>query len=154
MAPLVQIAAALTGSICFAMLFNVRRDKLFWAGLGGGLAWSLYLALGRWIDSDVARYVITSAAFTLYAEVMARVKKTPATLFVVPAAIPFFPGSLLYYTMEAAMKGDWSTFSEKGIHTLTLAVAIACGILCTMTVVHAWQKRRENLRHTGGAVHG
>lgn len=143
MTVIVEILAAFVGAICFAMLFNVRQDKLFWAGFGGALAWSLYLLLGLWIESDVARYVITSAAFTLYAEIMARVKKTPATLFVVPAAIPLFPGSLLYFTMEAAMQGQWALFSERGMHTLTLAVSIACGILCTMTVVHAWKKKHE-----------
>lgn len=145
MRPIIEVLMAFIGSTCFAMLFNVRKDKLFLAGLGGGLAWIVYLVLGIWIESEVARYVITSAALTLYAEVMARVKKTPATFFVVSAAIPLFPGSWLYYTMEAAMRGDWQGFSEKGVHTLTLAVAIACGILCTMTVVHGWQKRKEQV---------
>lgn len=137
-----EILMAFIGSTCFAMLFNVRKDKLFSAGLGGGMAWAFYLFLGLWIESDVARFVLSSAALTLYAEIMARVKKTPATFFVVSAAIPFFPGSKLYYTMEAAMRGDWAGFSSYGTHTLMLAVAIACGILCTMTVVHAWQRRR------------
>ena len=138
----IEILMAFIGSTCFAMLFNVRKDKLLPAGLGGGMAWAFYLFLGLWIEDDVARFVLSSAALTLYAEIMARVKKTPATFFVVSAAIPFFPGSRLYYTMEAAMRGDWAGFSSYGTHTLMLAVAIACGILCTMTVVHAWQKRR------------
>ena len=143
---LIKILMAYTGSTCFAMLFNVRKDKLFLAGLGGGLAWAFYLFLGIWMENDVLKFVLSTAALTLYAEVMARIKKTPATLFVVSAAIPFFPGSALYYTMEAAMKGDWKEFTAKGLYTLSLAVAIACGILCTMTMVHAWKKRRENWR--------
>lgn len=147
---LIEILMAFTGSTCFAMLFNVRKDKLFWAGLGGGLAWAFYLFLGIWIESNLARFVLSSAALTFYAEIMARVKKTPATFFVVSAAIPFFPGSKLYYTMEAAMRGDWQGFSEKGVHTLMLAVAIACGILCTMTIVHAWQKRKDYREYGGG----
>ena len=142
----IEILMAFTGSTCFAMLFNVRKDKLFWAGLGCGLAWAFYLLLGCWIESDVARFVMSSAALTFYAEIMARIKKTPATFFVVSAAIPFFPGSKLYFTMEAAMHGDWSGFTDYGTQTLLLAVSIACGILCTMTVVHAWKKRKDNWR--------
>ncbi|MBQ8812895.1 MAG: threonine/serine exporter family protein [Lachnospiraceae bacterium] len=141
---IIEILMAFIGSTCFAMLFNVRKDKLFLAGLGGGLAWAFYLFLGIWIESDVARFVLSSAALTFYAEIMARVKRTPATFFVVSAAIPFFPGSKLYFTMEAAMHGDWSGFADYGTQTLLLAVAIACGILCTMTIVHAWKKRKEN----------
>ena len=143
---IIEILMAFIGSTCFAMLFNVRRDKLFLAGLGGGLAWAFYLLLGIWIESEVARFVMSSAALTFYAELMARIKKTPATFFVVSAAIPFFPGSKLYFTMEAAMHGDWSSFADYGTQTLLLAVSIACGILCTMTMVHAWKKRRENWR--------
>jgi uncharacterized membrane protein YjjB (DUF3815 family) len=139
----IEILMAFTGSTCFAMLFNVRKDKLFWAGLGGGLAWAFYLLLGCWIESDVARFVMSSAALTFYAEIMARIKKTPATFFVVSAAIPLFPGSKLYFTMEAAMHRDWKGFADYGIQTLLLAVAIACGILCTMTMVHAWKKRKK-----------
>lgn len=146
MRAIIEILMAFVGSTCFAMLFNVRKDKLFPAGIGGGLAWAFYLLLGLWLESDVARFVLSSAALTFYAEIMARVKKTPATFFVVSAAIPFFPGSSLYFTMEAAMKGNWAEFSATGVRTLTLAVAIACGILCTMTVVHAWTRRDEILR--------
>jgi len=110
------------------------------------LAWAFYLFLGIWIESDVARFVMSSAALTFYAEIMARIKKTPATFFVVSAAIPFFPGSKLYFTMEAAMHGDWNGFAEHGTQTLLLAVSIACGILCTMTMVHAWKRRKDNWR--------
>jgi uncharacterized membrane protein YjjB (DUF3815 family) len=138
---LIKILMSFTGSACFAILFNVRKDKLFFAGLGGGLAWAFYLLLGIWFDNDVVKYILSTAVLTLYAEIMARVKKTPTTLFVVSAAIPFFPGSALYYTMEAAMKGDWKLFTAKGLYTLSLAVAIACGIMCTMTAVHVWKKK-------------
>jgi len=143
---MIEVLMAFIGSTCFAMLFNVRKDKLFLAGLGGGLAWAFYLFLGIWIESDVARFVMSSAALTFYAEIMARIKKTPATFFVVSAAIPFFPGSKLYFTMEAAMHGDWNGFAEHGTQTLLLAVSIACGILCTMTMVHAWKRRKDNWR--------
>ena len=142
----IEILMAFTGSTCFAMLFNVSKDKLFLAGLRGGLAWAFYLFLGIWIENQVARFVMSSAALTFYAEIMARIKKTPATFFVVSAAIPFFPGSKRYFTMQSAMHGDWSGFTDYGTQTLLLAVSIACGILCTMTVVHAWKKRKDNWR--------
>lgn len=35
-----ELAAAFTGSMGFAMIFHVRREKLFLASLGGMLAWA------------------------------------------------------------------------------------------------------------------
>ena len=78
---MIEVLMAFIGSTCFAMLFNVRKDKLFLAGLGGGLAWAFYLFLGIWIESDVARFVMSSAALTFYAEIMARRMHTMAEGF-------------------------------------------------------------------------
>ena len=50
-----ELAAAFTGSMGFAMIFHVRREKLFLASLGGMLAWGVYLLMGLVSDQDVVR---------------------------------------------------------------------------------------------------
>ena len=41
----VQLASAFAGSLGFALLFHVRREKLLLASLGGLLAWGVYLLI-------------------------------------------------------------------------------------------------------------
>ena len=95
-----ELAAAFTGSMGFAMIFHVRREKLFLASLGGMLAWGVYLLMGLVSDQDVVRSFAASVFMTVYAEVLARVVKCPATLFIATGCIPLVPGSALYHTME------------------------------------------------------
>ncbi len=137
---IVQLATAFTGSIGFALLFNVPPQLLMAAGFGGLLGWAVYLMLGIWYPGDVLRFFAASVSFTLYAECLARLKKTPSTVFLVPAAIPLVPGASLYRSMRFTVDGAWMDFINQIIYTLFLASAIAGGIVCGMTLVHVAEK--------------
>ena len=137
---IVQLATAFTGSIGFALLFNVPAAHLMPAGFGGFLGWAAYLLLGLWYQGDVLRFFAASIAFTLYAESLARIKKTPSTVFLVPAAIPLVPGASLYRSMRFTVDGAWMDFMNQIVYTLFLASAIAGGIVCGMTLVHVLEK--------------
>lgn len=126
---LLQLATAFTGSLGFALLFHVRREKLLLASLGGLLAWIVYLLMGAVSDQDVVRYFVASVVLTVYAELLARRVKCPATLFLVTAAVPLIPGGSLYHTMQYFMENDLESFSRQGLTTVLLAVAIAVGML-------------------------
>lgn len=148
---LVQLVTAFTGSVGFAVVFNVQACRLFWAGLGGLLGWAVYLAFGLVTESDVVRFFVASACFTFYADPMARLKKTPITVFLVPAAIPMVPGASLYRSMSFAVNGEWSAFAPQILYTLLLASAIAAGIVCAMTFAHIGRRiGRELMRFLPG----
>ena len=83
-----QIITAFLGSLGFSVLFNIRRTKLLIAGLGGMLSWSVYLLLGLYFDSDPIRYFFAAIFVTVYAEIFARIKKTPTTPLFVSAVYP------------------------------------------------------------------
>ena len=142
----IQLTAAFIGSMGFAMLFNIRRDKLMSCAFGGFASWAVYLALGFFIQDDVVRFFLSSMALTLYAEVMARLKKSPDTIYIICAAIPLIPGVSLYNTMHLAAEGRWEEFSQMGMHTLLLAAAIAVGILCMMTLLHVIYSTFKDVR--------
>ncbi len=126
---LLQVLTGCLGSLGFAILFNVRGKRLWFAALGGLLSWLLYLILGRFINSDPISYFIVSLVLSVYAEVMARVFKTPTTTFITISLIPLVPGGSLYYTMAYAFQNDAGRFFEKGVYTLQLAAALALGII-------------------------
>ena len=138
-----ELATAFLGSLGFAMLFHVRREKLLLASLGGLLAWGVYLLAGIWWTEDVVRYFASAVTLTIYGETMARVVKCPATLFIITASIPLIPGGSLYHTMKFFMEGKFDAFSQQGLHTVLLAVAIAVGILIPTSVFRLVQQARR-----------
>ena len=77
----IQLVTAFAGSLGFALLFHVRREKLLLASLGGLLAWGVYLLMGLATDQDVVRYFVASVALAVYAESLARVVKCPDAVY-------------------------------------------------------------------------
>lgn len=130
-----QIITAFLGSLGFSVLFNIRRTKLLIAGLGGMLSWSVYLLLGLYFDSDPIRYFFAAIFVTVYAEIFARIKKTPTTSYLVPAFIPLIPGGALYNTMKFALHNDWQSFGDTAVYTIQLALALSAGIIVVASVM-------------------
>lgn len=130
-----QIITAFLGSLGFSVLFNIRRTKLLIAGLGGMLSWSVYLLLGLAFESDPIRYFFAAIFVTVYAEIFARIKKTPTTSYLVPAFIPLIPGGALYNTMKFALHNDWQSFGDTAVYTIQLALALSAGIIVVSSVM-------------------
>lgn len=131
---LIQIFTGFLGSLGFSILFHIRGKNLLVASLGGLMSWTVFLLLEPIIPGESLRYFFASSAVTVYAEVFARVMKTPTTTFLVPSLIPLIPGGSLYYTMNYALNEQWSAFAGKAFDTLELALALALGIIAITTV--------------------
>ena len=138
-----ELTTAFLGTLGFALLFRVRRERLLPACLGGILAWGVYLLMGAWVGSDMICCFVAAVVLTIYAEVMARVVKCPATLFIIVAVIPLVPGGALYGTMYHFVKGDFAASSQLGVSTLLQAVAIAAGMLFPTSLFQLLRRTRE-----------
>lgn len=132
---IIQLICAFLGSVLLSMVFNVNKNHLLAAGVGGFLGWAVYLGVGLLTPSEFFKTLIAASVIALFAEIMARVKRAPTTVFLTAAAIPLFPGASLYRTMRCILASDMDGFVQLGTDTLAGAAGIACGILCTMT---AW----------------
>lgn len=137
---IIQLIAAYLGSLGFAALFNIRGEKLVFASLGGFLAWAAYLGTAEIDNNPYLCGFVASVMLTLYAECMARVHKTPVTVFLVSAAIPLIPGAGLYRAMNCLMKRDWSRFFDESAYTLLFAASMSAGITFT-TIIYRMAKR-------------
>ena len=140
---ILQLATAFVGSLGFAMLFHVKKERLLLASLGGLLAWGVYLLMGQASDQEVVRYFVASVVLTVYAETLARLVKCPATLFIVTASIPLIPGGSLYRTMQYFMMNDLEAFSLQALTTVLLAVAIAVGMLVPTAIFQLGRRVRQ-----------
>ena len=135
MNPFLQILMGGLGTLGFNILFHIRGRKLVLATLGGVISWAVFLLLEPLLPSETFRYFLAAATITVYGEVLARLVKTPTTTFLVPSIIPLIPGSALYYTMNYALNRQWEQFLQQAFYTLTLAVALAAGIIAVTTLV-------------------
>ncbi len=144
---ILQLFCAFIGSFSFALLFNVRRGHLISASAGGLLAWAVYLLVQDLCPGSVfVASLVSSAVVTVYAEIMARVHKAPATVYLVAGFIPLFPGSSLYTTMRYAVEADWALCLSQGIQTLLAAIGISMGMVCATTAVRILLRSHLALR--------
>ncbi len=125
---------AVMACVAFCFILNQRGLLLVVSSLGGGVGWAVCL-LCAFTGSDVIQYFAGAVAVALYAEVMARLLKAPATGFLVVGILPFVPGGGIYYTMEYCLSGNTQLFLSTGIHTFGVAGAVAVGLLLASSLV-------------------
>lgn len=143
-AEIIQIISGFVGTLGFAVLFNIRGARFIFGGIGGFLSWLLFVLFSRILPSEPINYFLVAMLISAYAEVMARVLKTPTTTFITISLIPLIPGGSLYYTMAYAFESKTTLFLEKGIYTLKLAAALALGIIITTTATRIFYKFRAS----------
>ena len=97
----IQILCGGLGTLAYALFFHVRPRHLLLATLGGALSWLLYLLVLAWDGNVFLSALVASMGVCLWSEGMARVRKAPANIFMIPGIIPLLPGGALYYTMSA-----------------------------------------------------
>ena len=147
--PWLQVLAAAAGTLGFSILFNSRPQRLLLGALGGGLTWFIYLLLARYIPQDFICVAAAAAFGAVYAEIMARVCKAPATVFTILAEIALIPGGSLYLTMHHLVGGRQTQALQYGMHTLMMALAIALGIvfITAFTTSFFSKKKRAATKH-------
>lgn len=94
-----NLLTALFSTVGYCLLMNVPVKKIIPASVGGMLSWLLYLLLKDRVQSVFYLLVLVGAFAATYSEIAAKIAKTPATLFLLPALIPLVPGGSAYYAM-------------------------------------------------------
>ena len=121
------------GTIAFGILFNIKRDKLLYAGFVGAVGGILYkcgIHLG-W--NEYLSNFIASIGFSICCEILARKLKTPVTTFTVCALIPLVPGGTLYNMMVEVIQGQTMQALSSGVKVVSISITLALGILIVST---------------------
>lgn len=133
---MVMIVTAAAGTLGYCLLINVKRNKIVYGCLGGVVSTFLYCVCVEAGLTPLLQNLIPAAVVTLYAEVLARVIKAPATVFLIPSIIPLVPGGRLYYTMRAIVDGDADSAKIYAMETIVIALGIAVGIVVISLVFY------------------
>jgi uncharacterized membrane protein YjjB (DUF3815 family) len=132
------------GALGFSLLFNVKKEHLLAASLGGILTWGVYLIATKLLSADdLVASVFSGAACEIYSQILARWKKAPALIFSIPALVSLIPGGALYRTMHGVIDKDWSAVLRWGGATIQITFGIAIGMSFILGLLHIQSSFRK-----------
>lgn len=80
----------------------------------------------------------------LLSEMMARVYKSPATIFIMVGCFPLVPGNGIYYTMLYAVQGMNDLFMQYFLSTLGIGFSLAFSILISSTIIQVYRRIKNH----------
>ena len=119
MEQVIQCLSAFLGCLGFAFVFRVHRHLPYalLASLGGMLGWIVYLLVIPYL-SNIMSNLCAMIVVALFSEIMARICKAPATIFIVVGCFPIVPGKGIYQTMLYLISHDQDLFLDSLFQTV------------------------------------
>ena len=144
--PIMLNISCFIGCIGFSIYYNIHGPGILVCTFGGVLTWSAYLLAQELGVGIIYANFLGGIVASVYAEVMARIRRFPAISYLVVSLFPLLPGAGVYYTMVYAVENDMLRFAAKGYQTAAIAAALALGILLVSTAFRIWSnyKMRKN----------
>ena len=139
---LIIILSGTVGSLGFSYVFQSPKRRTFINLLGGFVVCVVYVLSDYASDKEFFVNFFPAVAATVYAEIMARVVKAPATPILACSIIPLVPGGKLYYTTYYFVMGQDELFDITVQQLLEIALGLAVGIICVTVVVHEVNRRK------------
>ena len=141
-APLLYCIFAFVACLGFCPAFNAQGVGGLLCCFGGALGWAFYLAgMGLW-SNPFAASLIAAIAVAAYSEWMARLRRCPATSYLVIAMFPLVPGLTIYQAMDYGLRGDTDLFLETFFRTVGIAGCLALGLLVVSSALALSRKWR------------
>lgn len=131
-----QIIACTIGGLGYALMYNVKKDKIISATIGVFFTITTYIIANEFFNNVFLATTLGSAVITFYSEILARKLKSPATVFLLPGIIPLVPGGGLFYTMTGLLTRNIEQFKSYGTSTFETAAGIAIGVILASLIVH------------------
>lgn len=142
--PLIYCLFAMLGCCGFCCLYNVHGVGTILCALGGALGWLIYLLVQHYPGSNVFLSSLAAAVVVAaYAEIMARVRKYPATSYLIVSYFPLVPGLTIYQAMSYGIGGDTQMFLDRFIRTFGISGCLAMGALIVHTAVRIIYHRKR-----------
>lgn len=137
----IQCLSAFIGCFGFTFIFRIHKNFKFsiLGSLVGALGWVVFLMTKSFHNSFFQTFV-AMLCVSLASEMLARICKAPATIFVMIGCFPLVPGSGIYYTMLYAVQGMNDLFMESFMETLGIGFAIALAILVSSTLLQIYKR--------------
>ena len=132
-----NLLLASTGSLAFAILYNVPRKFYLCAAFTGMAGWFCYYLIVPFTDTAVASF-FGAVGVVLVSRIFAVWKKCPITVFLISGIFPLVPGAGVYYTMYYLVSNELTLAAIKGLESLKIAFGIVLGIVFIVNIPKKW----------------
>ena len=147
-----EFFAACVGTIAFALLFQVPRKYYLYCGIAGACGWICYKLILPYTTEPVSIFfatvlvIILSRSFAVY-------KRCPVTVFLIAGIFPLVPGTGIYFTVYAAISGEYmqavASFVSAFKGGFAIAIAVVGGIIIPTRYI-VWLNGRLQWRKKPG----
>ena len=141
-----------TVSLFFGVIFDVPKRLYNTVGIVGACGWMVYTIFFDGLNTHtIYSSFFGSLALGCLSHIMARSKKEPVIIFMIPGIIPLVPGSLAYKAMQQLVTLNFTEANNTFIRTILIAGSIALGLLLsdqlskTLNIKKYWKVKRNRL---------
>ena len=122
-------------TLAFGYVFRMTKKNIPFATLGGFLTCIVYVCCCFLFKNEFFQNLIPALFAAGFAEILARLRSSTASVYCASMLIILIPGAKLYYTMYYFITGDSSAFHDTLIQLLRIAGGISVGIVLVTVVV-------------------
>ncbi len=140
----IHFLAAATGTVAFALIFDVPPKYYPLCALIGGAGfwlaeWLMTLGLSQTESTFLATIFLT-----LSSRICAVWRRCPVTVFLISGIIPMVPGARVYWTAYYLVIGQPDRALSEGFTALRVAVAIVLAIALTLEIPNRFFHRKKH----------
>ena len=134
----IQFVLAFLAALCFAIVFNCPKKECFTSGIGGGIAWVIYVYVYHRTTNAVIGIFVASLFAAAFSRFFSYRHMEPSTVFLLPSIVPLVPGSAMYRTMKGILDSNiYSTFME-ATKAIKFAGVIAIAIMIVFVLPYSF----------------
>ena len=112
----------------FCFIFEVKKPLfIFLASLTGAISWAAFLLCAH-LGSEIGQYFLATVVVSILSEVLARIMKAPAAIFLIIGIIPLVPGVALTNGIRDVANCDYLSGTIRAIDAVLIAAGIALGV--------------------------
>lgn len=135
-----EIISAFFVVFFFTVLLELPKRYILITAAVGAVGWGAYLAAYRIIQSPMMAALVSTLIVALLSYVLARIEKTPVTVFIVSGTLPAVPGAAIYRSVYYFIHNDPTLCSHYMAETVQVAGAIAMGIFIMDSLFRLYQQ--------------
>jgi len=139
---LIQAFIGFVGAITFAHIYRVPRGQLLFSGLVGSLGWTICLITGEhW--GEIGGVFAAATTVAICSEILARRRRQPVLVFLIPGVIPLVPGAKAYLTMLSFLQDDYGEALVLLVTTVFIAGAVAAGVIIASSLFRVYSRAKH-----------
>ena len=123
-----ELLVVFIAALSFSVIFNVSREELIFCGICGLASQGIYMLAENLGYASSFSVLCAVMAVSALSRILANVRKTPVTAYLLAGIIPHVPGSGMYRTALYIIASEYARAMGVGIETIKTAAAIAIGI--------------------------